>query len=103
MKPTKIKDIQYGSKPKIANIVATGRFPKSVDIVKVYKFLDLPIKEYEPESYPGLLVKVKVNGKLRHVTIYKNGKYIITGATSPDDVMDTYETIFNLLKEAGYF
>ena len=97
------KDEPFGTKPKIANIVATGRFPKEIDIVKVYKEIDFPRKEYEPETYPALLVKVEVNGNLRHVTLYRNGKFIITGATSEKDVDDTYNTIFNKLKEYGYF
>ncbi|MBE3094107.1 MAG: hypothetical protein IMZ52_03680 [Actinobacteria bacterium] len=96
-------DKPFGTKPKIANIVATGRFPKELDIVKIYKEVDFPNKEYEPETYPALLVKVEVNGMLRHVTLYRNGKYIIAGATSEKDVNDTYTTIFNILKEYGYF
>lgn len=97
------KDKPFGTKPKITNIVATGRFPRELDIVKIYKELDFPIKEYEPETYPALLVKVEVNGNLRHVTIYRNGKFIITGATSEKDVTDTYDVIFNKLSERGYF
>lgn len=93
----------FGTKPKITNIVATGRFPKELDIVKIYKKVDFPRKEYEPETYPALLVKVEVNENLRHVTLYRNGKFIITGATSEKDVDDTYTTIFNILKDNGYF
>jgi transcription initiation factor TFIID TATA-box-binding protein len=96
-------DTPFGTKPKIANIVATGRFPKELDILKIYMEVEFPLKEYEPETYPGLLVKVEVNGNLRHVTLYRNGKYIITGATSEKDVDDTFKTIFNILKEYGYF
>jgi len=103
MKKKSQKEMPYGSKPKIANIVATGRFPKEINIIKVYKFLDLPQKEYEPESYPGLLTKVEVNGNLRHVTIYNNGKFIIAGATSIKDVDDTYKIIFEKLKNFGCF
>jgi len=98
-----IKDEPFGTKPKIANIVATGRFPRDLDIVEIYKEVDFPIKEYEPETYPALLVKVEVNGNLRHVTLYKNGKFIIVGATSEKDITDTYDVIFNKLKENGYF
>lgn len=90
-------------KPKIANVVATGKFPKPIDIVKIYKDLDFPIKEYEPETYPALLVKVEVNGNLRHVTLYRNGKYIIAGATSEKEVFQIYEVIYKKLSDAGYF
>ena len=97
------KETPFGTKPKIMNVVATGRFPKEINIVKVYQGLDLPEKEYDPESYPALLVKVEVNGNLRHVTIYQNGKYIITGANSEKDVDDIYEAIFKKLTDFGCF
>ncbi len=103
MKSKKKTNEQFGTRPTIVNIVATGRFPKKIDIVKVYSEIDFPIKEYEPDQYPGLLVKVEVNGNLRHVTIYRNGKYIITGGSSEKDVNDIYETIFKILKDFGYF
>lgn len=89
--------------PEITNIVATGRFPKEINIIKIYSELDFPQKEYNPEIYPALLVKVKVNENLRHVTLYKNGKYIIAGATSEKEVIQIYEAIFKKLKDAGYF
>jgi TATA-box binding protein (TBP) (component of TFIID and TFIIIB) len=91
------------SKPEIINVVATGRFPNTLDIVKLYKELDVPQKEYEPESYPALLIKVEVNGNLRHVTLYKNGKYIIAGANSEKDVNDIYEAIYKKLHSHGCF
>ena len=91
------------TKPTIVNIVATGRFPKAIDIVKIYQELDFAIKEYEPETYPALLVKVEVNGNLKHVTLYRNGKYIIAGATSEREVNEIYEIIFKKLSGAGYF
>jgi hypothetical protein len=90
-------------RPRIANIVATGRFPKSLDIVKIFQEIDFPLKEYEPETYPALLLKVKVNNNLRHVTLYRNGKYIITGASSEKDVNDIYKVIYDILSDAGYF
>ena len=102
MKSKKKNKDSADPKPKIANVVATGRFPKEIDIVKLYNEVDFPIKEYEPETYPALLVKVEVNGKLRHVTIYRNGKYIICGATSEKEIIDTYKTIFKILKNYGY-
>ncbi|MFQ5888125.1 MAG: hypothetical protein ACE5HY_05460 [Candidatus Hydrothermarchaeales archaeon] len=89
------------SKPKIVNIVATGSFPKSLDIVDLYSTLDVGKKEYEPETYPALLVKVKVGHKDIHVTLYGNGKYIIAGANSEKELMDAYNEIYKKLQEAG--
>jgi TATA-box binding protein (TBP) (component of TFIID and TFIIIB) len=100
---SKINPGKDEGRPRITNIVATGQFPKPLDIVKIHKEIDFPINEYEPETYPALLVKVEVNGNLRHVTLYRNGKYIITGASSEKDVNDIYEVIYDILSDAGYF
>ena len=67
-------------KPKIFNIVASGQFPQSLDIEKLYHSLDVEGKVYEPEVYPALLIKMRENRY--HVTLYQNGKYIITGVQS---------------------
>lgn len=86
------------SKPRIVNIVATGRFPFELDIEKLASTLDLEEKSYEPEVYPGLLVKV---GKERyHVTLYQNGKYIIAGVSSEKELLSTYREIYKKLKKS---
>jgi TATA-box binding protein (TBP) (component of TFIID and TFIIIB) len=102
MSSIKNDDFEKG-KPIITNIVATGQLPKELDIVKIYQEIEFPIKEYEPETYPALLVKVEVNGNLRHVTLYRNGKYIIAGASSEKEVYEIYKTIYGILNDAGYF
>lgn len=55
--------------------------------------------EYNPETYPALLVKVMVNGERKHVTIYKNGKYIITGAKTEKELNAVYDEVVRILKE----
>ncbi len=90
-----------GVKPKIVNMVASGAFPKSLDIVELYSTLDVAKKEYEPETYPALLVKVNIGHKNVHVSLYGNGKYIIAGANSEKEMMDTYNEIYKKLEEAG--
>ena len=87
--------------PHIVNIVATGRFPSSLDIEKLYIGLPLDEKEFEPEVYPALLVKVGENGA--HVTLYRNGKYIITGVKSEKELMGAYKQIYRILQQQGLF
>jgi len=90
-----------GSKPKIVNMVASGGFPKALDIVDLYSTLDVAKKEYEPETYPALLVKVNIGHKNIHVSLYGNGKYIIAGAKTEKEMMDAYNEIYKKLQEAG--
>lgn len=88
------------AKPRIVNIVATGRFPCELDIEKLMYTLDCKEKIYEPDQYPALLVKV---GKNRyHVSLYSNGKYIILGVKSKKELMEAYSEICEKLRECGY-
>lgn len=93
------KEIPFKTKPMIQNIVACGRFSKEIDIREAYEKINFPKKEYEPETYCGLLVKVKVNGELKHVTLYKNGKFIIAGANSLEELDAVYKEITRILKQ----
>jgi len=86
-------------KPRIVNIVGTGRFAYEIDIEKAYTCLNCKNKIYEPDIYPALLVKV--GEKNHHVTLYANGKYIICGVKSKRELMETYEEIRRKLKECG--
>lgn len=88
------------AKPRIVNIVATGRLPYELDIEKLYQTLDLKEKIYEPEIYPALLVKVGT--RKHHVTLYANGKYIIAGVKSEEQLMEAYNEILDKLRECGY-
>jgi len=86
-------------KPKIVNIVATGQFSQPLDLEKLYRNLDVEEKFYDPEVYPALLVKV---GKNRyHVTLYRNGKYIIAGVQSIKQLNDAHREILHKLRKIG--
>ena len=89
----------FGTRPVINNIVASGRLSKPIDIVKIYREIKFVQAEYEPETYPALLVKIAVNGKKKHVTLYSNGKYIIAGATSEKELNEIYDKIVEILKK----
>ncbi|MFV2040437.1 MAG: hypothetical protein ACC644_00405 [Candidatus Hydrothermarchaeales archaeon] len=87
--------------PRIVNIVATGSFGRPLDIASLYTKLDVAERVYEPETYPALLVKVNVEGKKKHVTLYRNGKYIIAGVKSEEELQATFNEIKKKLQEAG--
>ena len=94
-----VKEKPFGTRPVISNIVASGRFPKEVNLAKVYSEVKFVQSEYNPETYPALLVKVMINGVRRHVTLYKNGKYIIAGAKSEEELNQIYDEIVKILKK----
>ena len=86
-------------KPRIVNIVGTGRFPCQIDLEKAYSYLNCKNKIYEPDMYPALLVKV--GERNHHVTLYANGKYIICGVRTQRELMKVYEQIHRKLIECG--
>jgi len=91
--------VRYMGSPKIVNIVASGQFSQPLNLEKLYHSLDIEEKVYDPEIYPALLVKV---GKNRyHVTLYSNGKYIIAGVQSIEQLDDAYREILRKLRKIG--
>ena len=59
----KAEEKPFGTRPVISNIVASGRLPKIIDIEEIYKKIKFVQSEYNPETYPALLVKVLVDGQ----------------------------------------
>lgn len=94
-----IKEKPFGTRPVISNIVASGRLPKAIDIAEVYSKIKFVQSEYEPETYPALLVKIMINGERRHVTLYRNGKFIIAGAKSEKEINQIYDKIVEILRK----
>lgn len=90
--------VETKSKPRIVNIVATGQFGKKLDIEALYHKLAVEEKSYEPEQYPALLIKVCK--KRYHVTLYRNGKYIILGATSKIELAEAFDEVSKKLRLA---
>lgn len=99
----KYEDKSYGTKPIISNVVASGRFPHDVNIIRALGNKDFTRSEYNPETYPALLVKIKINEKLVHITIYKNGKYIITGVKSEYELNRAHTKILSILTKNKLF
>lgn len=65
----------------------------------LYQSMDLDEKEFEMETYPALLGKTR--DPRGHVTIYRNGKYIITGVDSVGKVDRVFENLKKALKNCG--
>jgi len=78
------------------NITAVGNLHQSFDLSILYrKLLDFPV-QYEPEIYPAVLLKLHNNN---HCTIFSNGKFIITGVSSVDELQNVYEKLFEIIEK----
>jgi len=71
--------IEYNIMVKVVNIVGSGSLETEFDLKSVSADLG-SIADYDPKKYPGMYVRLDENTPL--ITLYRTGKYIITGANS---------------------
>lgn len=83
---------------KIVNVVASGSLKIELDLEAVAtEFVD--IVDYDPNKYPGAYFRFSDAAPL--ITLYRTGKYIITGADSEDDASATRMRFLELLAKRG--
>jgi transcription initiation factor TFIID TATA-box-binding protein len=83
---------------KIVNVVASGSLNVELDLEALAaEFID--IVDYDPSIYPGAYVRLSDAAPL--ITLYRTGKYIITGADSEDDALAGRTRLLELLAERG--
>ena len=70
-----------GFRIKIENVVASSSFGVKIKLEKIVS--SLPDIEYEPEQFPGLVMRLK-DPKVAAL-IFSSGKIVCTGAKSPKD------------------
>jgi transcription initiation factor TFIID TATA-box-binding protein len=64
----------------IASAVGSGDLGVELDVAEVESDLHLPYTEYDPSNYHGLYVRLVEGGPL--ITVYRSGKYIISGCSN---------------------
>jgi len=80
---------------KIQNIVATTSFEQDVPLIKLAEIL--PNTEYNPEQFPGLVMRIK--DPKTSALIFSSGKIVCTGAKSMKKVRESIQQIIkNLAK-----
>jgi len=80
---------------KIQNIVATTSLNKDVPLTKLAK--TMPNTEYNPETFPGLILRVK-NPKSA-VLVFTSGNLVCTGTKSIAQVKQVIEQVIKILKK----
>jgi len=79
---------------EIQNIVAHGYLPVVLDLFKLaQKLEDI---EYEPEQFPGAIVKL-IKPKVS-LLIFKNGKVIVAGAKNEKTIREALRVAFKLVE-----
>lgn len=82
---------------EIANAVGSGDLGVELDIAEVAADLPVPHTEYDPDNYHGLYVRLTEGGPL--ITLYRSGKYIISGCSSFEELHETNHTFLQAISE----
>jgi transcription initiation factor TFIID TATA-box-binding protein len=84
---------------EIANIVGSGSLHRELKLEALESDLSTAYLEHDPSNYHGLYVRLVEDGPL--ITVYRSGKYIVTGATSFDELRETSEVFLRNLVQLG--
>ncbi len=82
---------------KIQNIVATTSLGKDVPLTKLAKTLSNT--EYNPEQFPGLVLRVKKPKSA--VLVFSSGNLVCTGTKSIAQVKEVIQEVIRQLKKIG--
>jgi transcription initiation factor TFIID TATA-box-binding protein len=66
----------------VVNVVASGSLGIELNLERVAEDLGSNA-EYDPDKYPGMYLRFAEDGPL--ITVYRTGKFIITGADSKEE------------------
>ncbi len=80
---------------KIQNIVATASLGKPVPLTKLAR--TQPNTEYNPETFPGLVLRVKEPKSA--VLVFSSGNLVCTGTKSVSQVRQVIEAVIKQLKK----
>lgn len=82
----------------IVNVVSSGSLSAELDLTQIAEDLN-SITEYNPDEYSGMYFRIE--DELPLITLYRTGKYIVTGADSKEESFSTRERFLNLLADHG--
>jgi len=80
---------------KIVNIVATANLERAIPLVKLAEAL--PNTEYNPEQFPGLVMRIKE--PKTSALIFSSGKIVCTGAKSMTRVKEAINMIIKNIEK----
>ena len=87
-----------GFRIKIENVVASASFGVPIKLEKIVA--SLPNIEYEPEQFPGLVMRL--TDPKAAALIFSSGKVVCTGAKSPSDAKLVVKKIVNKLRKIKF-
>ena len=79
---------------EVVNLVGSGSLGVELDLEAIAGDLDAMV-DYDPDKYPGAYFRFEDSAPL--ITLYRTGKYIITGASSEEEVHVLREKFLSML------
>lgn len=89
-KPKKRVNLSF----KVENIVASANLMVELDLFNIA--MDVDNVEYEPEQFPGAIMRLKELGTT--LLLFKNGKVICSGAKSEKQIAQSIKRAVELLR-----
>jgi transcription initiation factor TFIID TATA-box-binding protein len=83
---------------EVVNAVGSGFLDREFDLSVVAEDLG-SVADFDPGKYPGMYIRFSEDSPL--ITLYRTGKYIVTGADSVDELEEFNEKLVDLLCENG--
>lgn len=83
---------------RVVNVVGSGSFGREFDLSVVAEELG-SVADFDSEKYPGMYIRFSDNAPL--VTVYRTGKFIITGAGSIEELQDLKDDFVACLNSEG--
>ena len=83
---------------QVVNVVGSGSLGVELDLDAIAHELDAVV-DYDPAKYPGAYFRIEESKPL--VTLYRTGKFIVTGGGSEEEVSETRTGFLQLLREHG--
>lgn len=80
----------------IVNVVGAGTLGVEIDLSAVEGEITAQTARYDPETHPGLYLRFTTDGPM--ITVYRTGRYHITGAESPEELFETHEDFLNAIQ-----
>ena len=80
---------------KVVNIVASSSLEHDIPLIKLAEAL--PNTEYNPEQFPGLVMRIK-NPKTSAL-IFSSGKIVCTGVKDEETVKLVFDKLYRVVRE----
>ncbi|NLV13235.1 TATA-box-binding protein [Haloarcula argentinensis] len=83
---------------EVVNVVGSGFLRREFDLSVVAEDLG-SVAEFDPEKYPAIYIRFSDDDPL--ITVYRTGKFIITGAGSIGELHEMKEELMNCMSSTG--